>query len=141
MPRSRSRIGDPICASSPRAGAQSPARPSSGFSGKPFDSLRTSRASCPRSKEASRSAKTKQLGRSRSAMRRRTFWHLEGLKRKPTDYDIATSRLLYHPDRGFEVNVPFSSWVERYGKNSALRISDWERFRDPRETTYSKYTE
>jgi toluene monooxygenase system protein E len=74
-------------------------------------------------------------------MSRRTFWHLEGLKRKPTDYDIGTSRLLYHPGRGFEVDVPFSSWAERYGRSSALRVSDWERFFDPRETTYTKYTE
>jgi toluene monooxygenase system protein E len=71
----------------------------------------------------------------------RTYWHLAHLKRKPTDYDIATSRLLYYVGRGFEVNTPFSAWHERFGKGSALIISDWEHFRDPRQTTYTKYTE
>jgi toluene monooxygenase system protein E len=73
--------------------------------------------------------------------KQRTYWHLTDLKRRPTDYDIATSRLLYYPDRGFEVTTPFSAWHERFGKGSALAIADWERFRDPRETTYTKYTE
>lgn len=71
----------------------------------------------------------------------RTYWHLADLGRKPSEYDIATSRLLYYPGRGFEVNVPFSSWHERFGKQSALAAGDWERFRDPRETTYTRYTE
>ena len=71
----------------------------------------------------------------------RTFWHLAHLKRKPTDYDIATSRLLYYVGRGFEVKVPFSAWHERFGKGSPLVISDWEQFSDPRQTTYTKYTE
>lgn len=71
----------------------------------------------------------------------RTFWHLAHLKHKPTEYDIASSRLLYHAGRGFEVNVPFSAWYERFGKGSALTLGDWERFHDPRETTYTRYTE
>lgn len=71
----------------------------------------------------------------------RTFWHLAHLKRKPTDYDVATSRLLYYTARGFEVKVPFAAWHERFVKQSALAMSDWEQFRDPRETTYTKYTE
>jgi toluene monooxygenase system protein E len=71
----------------------------------------------------------------------RTFWHLAHLKRKPTDYDIVTSRLLYYTDRGFEVKVPFSAWHERFVKRSALALGDWERFHDPRETTYTRYTE
>lgn len=71
----------------------------------------------------------------------RTYWHLAHLKRKPTDYDIVTSRLLYYAGRGFEVSVPFSVWHERFVKRSALAMSDWELFRDPRETTYTRYTE
>jgi len=72
--------------------------------------------------------------------RPRTYWHLAELTRKPNEYDIGTSRLLYHPDRGFEVPTPVSAWYERFGRGSALVCRDWERFRDPRETTYASYT-
>lgn len=71
----------------------------------------------------------------------RTYWHLGDLGRKPTEYDIATSRLLYYPERGFEVNVPFSAWYQRHVTGSPFLANDWEAFRDPRETTYTKYTE
>ncbi len=71
----------------------------------------------------------------------RTYWHLEPLKRKPTQYEIVSSHLLYHPARGFEVKVPVGSWYQRYQQASLLRCSDWEQFKDPRETTYTKYTD
>lgn len=70
----------------------------------------------------------------------KTYWHLMSLKRKPTDYDIVTSRLLYHPERGFEVNVPIADWYRRYQKESILSCSDWEQFADPRSTIYTSYT-
>ena len=73
--------------------------------------------------------------------RRRTYWHLEGLRRKPGDYDIATSRLLYYPGRGFEVTLPIGEWYQRHQSNSPLQVADWEAFRDPRETTYASYIE
>jgi toluene monooxygenase system protein E len=72
---------------------------------------------------------------------RRTYWHLAKLGTRPSDYDIATSRLLYYPGRGFETNVPLAAWYRDYQDGSALRCSDWDQFRDPRETTYAKYTE
>jgi toluene monooxygenase system protein E len=59
----------------------------------------------------------------------------------PGDYDIGTSRLLYYPQRGFEVKTPIAAWHERHGQHSPLVIPDPEAFRDPRETSYSKYTE
>jgi hypothetical protein len=73
---------------------------------------------------------------------RRTYWHLEGLPRVPTEYDIATSRILYYAGRGFEVDLPLSGWYERYQQGSPIaraRVEDWEEFRDPRATTYSRY--
>lgn len=76
-----------------------------------------------------------------SQPRRRTYWHLEGLGRKPVDYDIATSRLLYYPARGFEVAVPMADWYRRHQQGSPLQAGDWDAFRDPRETTYASYTE
>jgi toluene monooxygenase system protein E len=71
----------------------------------------------------------------------KTYWHLESLKRKPSEYDVATSRLLYYVERGFEVRVPVEEWYRRYQRSSPLSVADWEAFRDPRETTYTRYTE
>lgn len=71
----------------------------------------------------------------------KTYWHLSDLGRKPGEYDIVTSKLLYYRERGFEVNVPLTSWYEQNQNGSPLTCNDWDRFRDPRETTYSKYTE
>ncbi len=70
----------------------------------------------------------------------RTWWHLEGLKKKPSDYDISTSKLLYYTNRGFEVHTPSGEWLLTQQKNCPLQVTDWEQFRDPRETTYTKYT-
>ena len=69
----------------------------------------------------------------------KTYWHLAGLGRKPTAYDIATSRLQYW-DRGFEVNTPLAGWYEQFQKGSELHCSDWEQWSDPRRTTYMTYT-
>jgi toluene monooxygenase system protein E len=72
----------------------------------------------------------------------RTYSHLAKLGRKPTDYDIATTKLLYYPDRGgFETRPPIADWYRTYQRASPLVCRDWEQFRDPRETTYTKYTE
>ena len=80
-------------------------------------------------------------GRSRQETgQKRTYWHLSDLGRKPTDYDIATSRLHYWTARGFEVKVPVSEWYERYQRGSELRCRDWEEWGDPRQTTYTTYT-
>jgi toluene monooxygenase system protein E len=80
-------------------------------------------------------------GRGRQQMaQKRTYWHLSDLGRKPTDYDIATSRLHYWTARGFEVKVPVSEWYERYQRGSELRCRDWEEWGDPRQTTYTTYT-
>jgi toluene monooxygenase system protein E len=74
-------------------------------------------------------------------MSQRTYWHLARLGRRPSDYDIASSRLLYAPPRGFELEVPLSAWYRAHQTGSPFVANDWERFRDPRETTYTKYTE
>jgi toluene monooxygenase system protein E len=72
--------------------------------------------------------------------KRRTFWHLEGFKRRPSDYDVTSSKLLYSRGR-FEVNVPVADWYATYQLGSRIVSGDLEAFRDPRETTYSKYVE
>lgn len=71
----------------------------------------------------------------------RTWWHLADLGRKPSDYDIATTRLLYYPDRGFEVQAPMAAWYREHQQQRPLVCADWDAFRDPRETTYARYTE
>jgi toluene monooxygenase system protein E len=69
----------------------------------------------------------------------RTYGHLEHLNRKPTDYEIASTKLLYHPDRGFEVKVPLEDWYRKYVTESPFTVLHGDRFADPRETTYAKY--
>jgi toluene monooxygenase system protein E len=75
-----------------------------------------------------------------SFVTQRTYWHLAHLGRVPSDYDLATSRLLYYPERGFAVDTKVSDWYARHQVGSSLQLADWEGFRDPRETTYSSYT-
>lgn len=70
---------------------------------------------------------------------RRTYWHLEGAKRVPSAYDIGSARLLYYPERGFEVETPVAAWHRRHQGGSPLGLAAVGRFRDPRETTYAKY--
>lgn len=71
----------------------------------------------------------------------RSYWHLEPLGRVPSDYDIASTALLYYPKKGFEVETPGAAWYRRHQQGWWLRLGGCERFRDPRETTYTRYTE
>jgi len=70
----------------------------------------------------------------------KTYSHLAGGRRMPSDYQLVTTQLLYHPTRGLEVEVPLGAWYRRHLTGSPLRCSDWERFEDPRATTYASYT-
>jgi toluene monooxygenase system protein E len=71
---------------------------------------------------------------------RRTYWHLEANRRVPSEYEIATTKLLYYrPERGYEVRTPAGEWQRRLELASELRVSDWDAFRDPREITYARY--
>ncbi len=71
--------------------------------------------------------------------KQRTYWHLENLGRVPSDYDITSSRLFYHCERGFSVETPVASCYQRQQEQSRLRVADWHAFRDPLETTYARY--
>ncbi len=70
----------------------------------------------------------------------KTYSHLAEGRRLPSDYELATSRLLYYTRNGFEVALPLEEWYAKYQKGSPLQCTDWERFADPRETTYTTYT-
>ncbi len=70
----------------------------------------------------------------------KTYSHLADARRMPTEYEIVTTRLHHHVERGFEVDGPVPEWYARHLHGSRWRADDWERFADPRETTYTKYT-
>lgn len=74
----------------------------------------------------------------------KTYWHLLQQRRMPTEYEIITSKLLCYTGEGFtgkrfELDVPLLDWYKKYQQDSPLVCSSWEKFRDPRETTYTKY--
>jgi toluene monooxygenase system protein E len=76
----------------------------------------------------------------------KTYWHLLSQKRMPSEYEIVTSKLLCYTGEGFtgkrfELDVPLLPWYRQYQEGSSFSCSSWEKFRDPRETTYTKYTE
>jgi toluene monooxygenase system protein E len=70
----------------------------------------------------------------------KTYSHLSGQRRMPSEYEVVTTKLLYYPAKGFEVAVPARAWYERYQQGGRLGCSDWEQFADPRQTTYTSYT-
>src|SRR5688572_13701158 len=69
----------------------------------------------------------------------KTYSHLATERRVPTEYEIATTKLLYSTRRGLEVDVPLKRWYEQFQQATPLQCSDWDRFQDPRRTTYSSY--
>jgi toluene monooxygenase system protein E len=76
----------------------------------------------------------------------KTYWHLQKQGRIPSEYEIVTSKLLVYTGEGFtgkrfELDVPLKDWYATYQESSPLQCSSWEKFRDPRETTYTKYTD
>ena len=74
----------------------------------------------------------------------RTWSHLVGQRRRPSEYEIVSVGLLWHA-RG--ETVPFevegasfmNDWVMRYRDNSAITHDDWDSFRDPDELVYRTY--
>lgn len=75
----------------------------------------------------------------------KTYWHLLQQRRMPSEYEIVNSKLLCYTGEGFtgkrfELDVPLKDWYHRYQEGSPLVCSSWEKFHDPRETTYTKYT-
>jgi toluene monooxygenase system protein E len=70
----------------------------------------------------------------------KTYSHLAGARRRPSEYEVVSTRLRYHDGRGFEVETPVTAWNARQAEAPAFRGVDWQRFADPRETTYAKYT-
>ena len=73
---------------------------------------------------------------------RKTYSRLVRGRRMPTEYELVSTDLHYNHPFGFELpeGNAVVDWYYRYREGSALR-ADWERFADPRATTYRGYTE
>lgn len=69
----------------------------------------------------------------------KTFSHLAP-GRIPNDYEIASTDLLYSRYHAPEVETPTTAWTTIFLKQSPLQCSNWEKFSDPRATTYAGYT-
>jgi toluene monooxygenase system protein E len=70
---------------------------------------------------------------------RRTFLPLEPQLRKPSDYQVTSSALLYYPERGFEVETPVWQHYQEHQRGSIWSCRNWEAFEDPAHTTYRSY--
>src|ERR1700679_953579 len=73
---------------------------------------------------------------------RKAYSRLAAGRRVPLEYELVSTDLHYNYPMRFELSAanPVVAWYYRYREGSALRARDWERFSDPRRTTYRAYT-
>ncbi len=74
----------------------------------------------------------------------KTWSHLAGNRRRPSEYEIVSTNLHYHtdnPDNPWELSpdLPMAEWYRKYCNNSALKCDDWNAFRDPDQLIYRTY--
>jgi len=74
----------------------------------------------------------------------KTWSHLAGRRRKPSEYEIVSTNLHFstdNPDAPFELDPDFAMarWFKQYRNASALTHPDWNAFRDPDEIVYRTY--
>lgn len=74
----------------------------------------------------------------------RTWSHLADRRRRPSEYEIVSTNLIYNldPEKPFELgpNIPMSKWFRQYRFDCPLtQDMNWEDFRDPDEMTYRAY--
>ena len=74
---------------------------------------------------------------------RKTYTRLVAGRRVPPEYELVSTDLHYNHPMRFELTAgnPVVAWYYRYREGSALQARDWERFSDPRRTTYRGYTQ
>jgi toluene monooxygenase system protein E len=74
---------------------------------------------------------------------RKTYTRLTAGRRVPPEYELVSTDLHYNYPMRFELPAtnPVIAWYHRYREGSALQARDWERFSDPRRTTYRGYTQ
>jgi toluene monooxygenase system protein E len=75
---------------------------------------------------------------------RKTFSRLAVGRRIPLEYELVSTDLHYNHPQRFELQPagnPVVAWYYRCREGSALQAGDWQRFADPRRTTYRAYTQ
>jgi toluene monooxygenase system protein E len=74
----------------------------------------------------------------------KTWSHLAARRRKPSEYEIVSTNLLWHmrdQEQPWDVahEGPMADWYRQYRNNSAVQHDDWDAFRDPDELVYRTY--
>lgn len=74
----------------------------------------------------------------------KTFSHLARLKRRPSEYEIVSTNLIWStddPERPWAMSpsVPLSRWYLKHRNDSPLKHPDWNAFRDPDQLVYRTY--
>ncbi len=74
----------------------------------------------------------------------KTWSHLAGNRRKPSEYEIVSTNLHYstdNPDAPWELdpNLPMQEWYRKYRNKTALKSDDWDAYRDPEQLVYRTY--
>lgn len=73
----------------------------------------------------------------------KTWSHLAGGRKKPSEYDIVTKNLHYHmTDQKQPFHFPdvaMSDWYIKYRNNSPLKHKNWDDFNDPDKIVYRTY--
>lgn len=74
----------------------------------------------------------------------KTWSHLAGNRRKPSEYDIVSKRLHYstnNPNAPWEQapDSPMNRWYKKYRNDTALSHTDWDEFNDPDHLVYRTY--
>ena len=74
---------------------------------------------------------------------RKTYTRLVTGRRIPSEYELTSTDLHYNYPRRFELPAgnPVVDWYYRHREGSALQAGEWDRFADPRHTTYRSYTQ
>lgn len=74
---------------------------------------------------------------------RKTYTRLSVGRRVPLEYELVSTDLHYNHPRRFELAAgnPVVDWYYRHREGSPLQAQSWERFADPRRTTYRAYTQ
>ena len=73
----------------------------------------------------------------------RTWSHLAGQRRRPSEYEIVSTDLLWSTDDAMpwalSPDIDMNKWYVKYRNESPLRHDDWDAFRDPDELVYRSY--
>jgi len=74
----------------------------------------------------------------------KTWSHLAKRRRKPSEYEIVSTNLLYNtrdPNAPYELdpNLFMNRWYKTYRDGSPVKHDDWNAFRDPDELVYRTY--